>query len=273
MAEAVIRWTLYIAALVVVGPIAGGLAAMNQAADGSEGTILLSRAPVLGVVGLAGGGTLAAILGAVSARFCGARAGLTTAGIVLAWMAGRTASTAEIIRAQGTGPWTSLVIEGVLVAVMLAGVGAAIGVLAKPVEAQHGVEAERGVALSGRSALAIAAAVVAGGALVWVFAVTPLKGQAIAAAGLAAVGLTLVVRVIDRATPALGAVLACAVLAVAGPAFALATVPPGDALAASYAQQLPAVSRPTPLDWSAGALLGIPIGLAWAASILKRADA
>lgn len=271
MPVAVVRWTWYIVCLVVLGPIAGALAALPEGPDGSAGTALASRAPVEGVLGLMGGLALAACAGAASGRMVGQRAAMSCAGLIVLWMAARTASVSGLVRASGHGPWPWLVAEGAVVAAGLAVVGVAIALATRRRPAQaDGPEDEHGVSLAWRSAPAVAAAGVAGGVVGAAIAVTPLKGQAIAAAVLAAVAAAMVVRLVDRRTPALGAVLAVGVLAIASPAALLASVAPGDALAATYAGDLPSLGLLTPLDWAAGALLGVPVGLAWAGSIQRR---
>ncbi|MEQ9095222.1 MAG: hypothetical protein RIE32_03055 [Phycisphaerales bacterium] len=282
MVDATIRWTLYIVSLVVVGPVAGMLMRLTNAPDGSAGTPLASSSPVVGAVCLILGAVLAAAIGGFAAWRCGLRPGLTCAGIVVAWMAGMSASTQSAISAFGEGPWGLLVVEGVVVAACLVGIGVVITLAAQrhvPVPGEHitaqsaeAMEAEKTLTFSGRSAGAMAIAAAGGAAAAWFLAVTDLKGQVIAAAALAAIVIAVLAKLVDLKTPAVGAIGAAALLAVVAPAYAYATVAADTALAAAYAQALPGIVRITPLDWAAGALLGTPLGLAWAASIVKRAE-
>lgn len=282
MIDATIRWSLYIVALVVIGPIAGLLMGMSDAPDGSAGTALASASPVVGVISLMLGSILAAIIGGVAAWRCGLRPGLTCAGIVLAWMAGMSAGIVSTISAFGDGPWGLLVMEGVMVALCLIGIGIVITLAAQRHTEQPGehitpqsieaMETEKTLTLTPRSAGAIAIAAAGGAAAAWFLAVTDIKGQVIAAAAIAAIVIAVVAKLVDLKTPAIGAIAAAALLAIVAPAYAFATVATDSALASAYAQTLPGIVRVTPLDWAAGALLGTPIGLAWAASIVKRAE-
>lgn len=277
MIDTTVRWSLYIGALIVLGPIAGWFMELSHAADGTAGTVLVSASPVVGVLGLGLGSALAAGVGALAAWRCGLRPGLTCAGIVLAWMAGMSSGLTGAAASAGEGPWGVLLAEGVLVGVCLVGIGVAVSWAAgrhrvpasapnKPDESEHTLSFNK------RSIAALAAGVPAGAVAAWALALTDLKGQVIAAAALAAVALTMLVRLVDLKTPALGALAAGALLAVFGPAYAMALVPADGALAGAYAQTLPGIVLVTPLDWAAGVLLGTPIGLAWAASIVKRAE-
>lgn len=282
MIDATVRWTLYIVALVLIGPIAGLLMGLTDGPDGSAGTAVVSTSPIVGVISLLLGSILAAGIGGLAAWRCGLRPGLTCAGIVLGWMAGMSASTLSAVSSTGNGPWGAFVVEGVLVAVCLVGIGVVVAVAAQrhtPQPGEHvtpqsaeAMEAEHSLKFSGRAAAGVVIAAIGGGAAAWVLAVTDLKGQTIAAAAIAAIAIAVVIKLVDLRTPALGALAAAALLAIAGPAYAMATVPADTALAAAYAQTLPGIIRLTPLDWAAGTLLGTPIGLAWAASIVKRAE-
>lgn len=277
MINTTIRWSLYIVSLIVLGPIAGLLMELSDAPDGTAGTVLVAGSPVLGILGLVLGSAIAAGVGAVAAWLGGLRPGLTCAGIVLAWMAGMSSGLTSIVAASDKGPWVALLIEGVLVGMCLLGIGVVVSLAADrhrvPASSPHQpVASEHGLSFNKRSIAALAAAVPAGAVAAWALAMTDLKGQVIAAATLAAVALTLLMRLIDLKTPALGALAAGAVLAVFGPAYALAQVPAEGALASAYTQAIPGIVLVTPLDWAAGLLLGTPLGLAWSASIAKRAE-
>ncbi|MFI4881969.1 MAG: hypothetical protein ACIAQU_05225 [Phycisphaerales bacterium JB064] len=282
MLDVTIRWTLYIVALVVVGPIAGMLMELTSAQSGAAGTPLVSASPVLGVIGLVLGMVLATGIGALSAWRCGLRPGLTCAGITLCWMAGMSSGLTSTIVAAGHGPWWALIIEGVLVAIGLIGLGVALAFAAQhhtPSPTEHvtpqsseAMASEHSLTFSPRSLAAIGVAAIGGAAAAWVLAVTDLRGQVIAAAALSAIAIGLLIKLVDIKTPAIAALAAAGLLAIASPAYALVAVPADTALAAAYAQTLPGLVLVTPLDWAAGVLLGTPIGLAWAASIVKRAE-
>ncbi|MGD1917294.1 MAG: hypothetical protein ACFCBV_14060 [Phycisphaerales bacterium] len=282
MVNATTRWVLYILSLVVIGPIAGLAMQLTSATDGSAGTAVANTNPALGVIALVVGTLLAAGVGGVAAWRCGLRPGLSCAGVVLCWMAGMSAGTTTIIAVSGEAPWGTLVVEGVLVAACLVAIGVVIALAAQkhtPAPGEHlvaqsteAITTEESLAFSARSGAAVAIAAAAGGAAAWLLAVTDLRGQVIAAAGLAAIAIAVVVKLVDLKAPALAALGAAAILAIASPALGLIRVPANEALTAVYAQTLPGLALITPLDWAAGALLGTPFGLAWAASIVKRTE-
>jgi hypothetical protein len=66
--------------------------------------------------------------------------------------------------------------------------------------------------------------------------------------------------------------LALAVLGLAGPLVAKG-VQGSRLVEATYAGELLALARPLSLDWAAGALLGVPLGLAWAGAMLDHRSA
>ena len=119
MIDATVRWTLYVVALLVAGPIAGLLMNLSDAPNGAAGTVLVVSSPILGLIGLLLGSAIAAGLGALAAWRCGLRAGLTCAGLVFCWMAGTSSGLTQAIVASDawrSGPWMALIAEGVLVA-------------------------------------------------------------------------------------------------------------------------------------------------------------
>jgi len=282
MVNATSRWILYIVSLIFIGPLAGMAMQLTDAADGSAGTAIGNTNPILGVLALILGSVLAAAIGGLAAWRCGIRPGLICAGVVLCWMAGMSSGLTTMLAATGSAPWGMLVVEGVLVATCLVVIGVVVALAAQrhtPTPGEHVVaqssealQTEESIQFTGRTALAVGVAAIAGAAAAWVLAVTDLRGQVIAAAALAAVVIAVVVKLLDLKAPALAALASAAILAVASPALGLVRVPADDALALAYAQTIPGLALITPLDWAAGALLGTPFGLAWAASIVKRAE-
>ncbi len=96
-----------------------------------------------------------------------------------------------------------------------------------------------------------------------------IKGQTIAAAIAAgAVGAT-VARVVAPEAARWVIATAPILLGVAGP-IAAVVVHKDQVLDHAFSNRLLALAYPAPLDWLAGALLGAPMGLSWAASILHN---
>lgn len=132
----------------------------------------------------------------------------------------------------------------------------------------------------GQRALIVLAAALIGALATWFVAVEALKGQAFAAAVVGSLlGATAgeMVASSGRGQAARAPVplffLAATILAIAGPIAALAAHAgaAGVAQAATTAHLLP-ISRLLPLDWLAGAFVGVPIGLTWADALVDRAQ-
>lgn len=265
-------WTVLVACLFGVGPAIVWLSPRLVGGDGGPGwTYLLNHSPALGGVTLLVTLLVAFGVSAATARFLGVRAGLGAAGMTLIAPALQGGEIVEIVRwADAPGLWLRLAIEGALVA-GVAFVGAVLLTRVahrddpmSPAERQ-----ERARSHLTEGAIGAACALGVGAVAGWVLAREPLKGQMLAAgfaAGVCGMGAA---RVIVPRAPIPAVVLGVMLLAVVGPALGLA-IAGGDALRAVYEQRVPAIATPTPVDWLAGALLGMPIGLSWALSAIEK---
>jgi hypothetical protein len=273
MRSAIIRWTMYMAALLVVGPIAGLCTGWLRAPDGSSfAAPFASTEPVLGTVAAFGALALALVLGAVAGRLEGIRAGFTTAGLVVAWAAWRTGPVDQIVRANDSaGVLGRLAAEGLLFGA--AGVALAVAISAVSKRDSHHLG---GRLLAGTSGLAaIGVGVLAGAAIAWLVARTPLKGQAVAAAITGGVAIGAAGRLADLSATLPSLCIPIAVLAILGPLSGL-VVGAGNAaslLTAGRNGTLFPLANILPLDWIAGGLLGIPLGVTWAASMIEKRTA
>lgn len=268
MRAGIVRWMFYVAAMMVVGPLAAGLLSGLRAADGSPAaTPLASTAPVGGMLRGLLAMAIALGFGAAASRVSGMHAGLTTAGLVMAWVAWRSGEVHELIReAHSAGPLTRLSIEGAIFGA--AGVlMACVLVLAAKGEGT----ARQRLLGSGRGTVVACAIGLAAGALAaWLVAVTPLKGQAVMAAVAAGAAAAAAARLADIRVPLAPVAVPLAVLAVLGPVAGLVLSGSGNVVAASYQGALAPIAQITPLDWIAGALLGIPLGAGWAGSMIEK---
>jgi hypothetical protein len=213
---------------------------------------------------------LAGLMGLLGARLVGARSGLFTAGLVLAWAAWGTGTVDQILRRTQSGSilWT-ISLEGVL----FGGLGIAVAwVILLVARDRHGAPAK--VTDEGEgppAAFGFAVAVVAGGIGACLIAQESLKGQCFAAAVVAGLFGALFGRLGSHKAQELWFFAAVALLAAAGPAAAtILHSGEGAVVRAAYAGQLLPLARPLPLDWVAGAFVGIPIGLNWAASMTEH---
>ena len=107
--------------------------------------------------------------------------------------------------------------------------------------------------------------------VVWLIAQSPRKGQVVIATTLGGVAAGLVGRL---ASPTVQPVLLFPAVCVFGALGQWVTGLwlPSDPAALVAAGQLPAIVLPLPIDYAAGALIGVPIGISWANSFLEKQD-
>lgn len=266
MSKALLRWVMLGLAALVAGPAAGWLSGSLRAPDGGrDATALLSESPARGVAYLLGVVGIAGLLGVVTARLCSLKTGLFSAGLVLAWAAWAGGRVDGIVRRTQSGSclW-SLALEGAALGL----VGMILGWIITRAAARHTEEPKRAGAgpvwLTGPPI-----GIVVGGLAAWAFARSDLAGQAIVAATMAGLCGTLVGRVVIHRAPVASFLAVGAVLAVVGPVSGV--VMEGPHLVESvYAGSVFPLSRLMPLDWLAGSFLGVPLGAAWAASMLEK---
>lgn len=288
MHQTVTRWSIYLAALFLVGPLAGTLTAALRSETGSaQATPLVSSTPVLGIAAGAAALAIALGLGLVGARLVNVHSGMTAAGLVAAWAAWRTGTTHEILReARAADPLWTLVVEGLIFAVLGVALAAALVLAAKrgdpeeptiqlsrggaPRPAEGFAERLRQAMPGPGTAVALLAALAAAAGAAWLIAQSPMKGQAIIAAVGAGLAAGVVGRLVDGRTPILTFFLVIGVLCVVGPATGALVAPAGGPVAAMMAGRLFPLAVPVPLDWIAGGLLGVPMGAAWAASMVEK---
>lgn len=282
MPRAATRWIIYAVAVLAFGPLAGGLTAWLRSPDGGgDATPFVSTAPALGVAAALAALGIALFVGVIAARLVGARSGMSAAGLVLAWAAWRTGTIDQIIRGNGSGGvlWR-LAVEGAIL-------GLAVIVIAYVLEAVGrggGADAEPGragsAALPARDALSLramvgpaAAGLIAGGVAAWFIAQTPLKGQAVAAAIVGSMCAAAAGRLIDPRAALATLALPITLLAILGPLTGMVMGATPSLLIAGRNGTLFPLANILPLDWIAGGLLGIPLGVSWAASLIeKRTD-
>ncbi|MFZ4573388.1 MAG: hypothetical protein ACOYN0_03255 [Phycisphaerales bacterium] len=282
MRQSILKWSLYLFALLVAGPALASLAGnLRDAGGGHAATLLLTSnvgAGLLAGVAALGG---ALVIGVVGARLVAVGTGCTLAGIVLAWCGWRLGSLEDLARLPDKQvPLMLLAVENGLVAA----VGAAIAFAC--VKFGRGLwSADNGTAMSSlpdptepptRAALgtAFGAGVVGCALLTFFVANNGLKGQTLAAAtigGLAAAIMGQLVLAGKRSliTPVIPAA-SVVIVAVLGP-IAAAILHGSKLDAAIYAGDVLPLARPISLEWAAGALMGVPLGLSWTATSVDPA--
>lgn len=263
------------ACLLGLGPAVVWLSPRVVGGHGGPGwTYLANGASGAGLVGLVLALLVAFGVGLATSRVLGLRAGLGAAGMTLVGPALQGGEMVEVLRwAEAPGVFVRLAIEGAILAACAFGFALAMSKIAPREEPYSPAErAERSKSHLREGVVGAVSALAVGAIAAWVLAREPIKGQMLAtgfAAGLAGMAAA---RILAPRAPIAAIVLGVMLLGVAGPMLGF-VVAGGDALRAAYTRSLPAIAGPTPIDWLTGALLGMPVGLSWAFSVLeKRAE-
>lgn len=268
--------------MLAVGPAASFFLLPLRASDGSlAATPLVCAEPMVGL----GRGLIAMLIalamGLLACRIAGFRSALSAVGLVLAWMAWRTGDVDQLIRSAGSAaPLRALAVEGAIFGTMAVVLGAVLASVGRMVEAVEEGDIGTGSVLAkiglrpaggGRALMIfVPLAIVAGGAAAWVVAATPIKGQAVFAAVLGGVAVAAVGRLVDPRMALAVMLLPIAVLATISPLMGQVLASSAGVVAESYRGSLFPLAHVTPLDWLAGGFLGIPLGAAWATSMVDK---
>jgi hypothetical protein len=284
MLNVLVRWAIPLSALFILGPLAAILIANLRASDGSGNiSLLLSTAPTQGIIGGLVALGLALIAGILGARFIEQRSGLMAAGLVLAWAAWNTGRVDRLLAISNAK--TALFTLAAETAVFgLLATAIAFIILKVPTRMPRFIAAGDATRVLGdkthhepvklidpTAAIALIAAIIGAAVGAWFVAAAMLKGQTFAAAVvaglLAATAGRLATQRISPAVFFLGLIL----VAIAGPVIATfmhtGTLGP---TRAAFAGKLFPLARLMPLDWIAGAFVGIPLGLWWAGSMIEK---
>lgn len=285
--HAALRWVYVLACLFAIGPVVLRVVARVHDAHGGHAATLLTD----GAAGFVALGTVLVaclIVGVIGARFFTLGVGAMGAGMVAAWGAWGCAPIDTIVRATSNASvFKPLAVEGLICGVA----GAAMVLLFERVAAKAqpaGAEDQMAARFGGKKAVkamggivvmdrsgsmaavlgtALVAGIIAAGLATWMVATSALKGQVVAAAiaagvaaGMASVYASQSVKgLASGVVPALGVAL----LAAAGPIVAL-VVDDKNLVYAAMHSSLTALARPIGLDWLAGILCGVPLGMSWA---------
>lgn len=283
------RWVLVILAALVLGPVCALPMQSLRDADGGHAVSMLvsSSLPaglLAGLAALAG----AVLVGAVGSYFFTAGLGFAASGLVMGWCAWHTTTLDEVVRrTRDAQSLPALALEGLLAVGFAVALALMIQLITERRVARAGSTPADTAPSTGplgwfvrsehrdaKPAGAIVASAVAGAAVAalvaWIVAASDFKGQAVFAALSAGVASGVVVQMTARSmhcspTPAL-ACLALAPLAVVGPLLA-----GGDGVAMRvFAGDVFPLARVLSLDWTCGALLGVPVGLSWAGAMIDQ---
>jgi hypothetical protein len=272
MVRSATMWTILLACLFGAGPAIVWLSPRIVGGDGGPGwTYLASDSMGLGLLVLVATLFVACVIGLATSRLLGMRAGLGAIGMTLVAPALQGGEIVEILRwADAPGIFVRLALEGAIIAAFGFGVAVLMGRIAPreaPMSPAERQERTRSHITEG--AIGAVSALALGAIAAWIIAREPIKGQMLAAgfaAGVVGMGAG---RVIAPRSPIAPVALGVLLLGVVGPLLGF-VVAGSDALRAAYEQRLPAIVGPTPIDWITGAMLGMPVGLTWAISMLEK---
>jgi len=280
------RWALPIAALIAIGPLAGALTGVLRGADGGpDATALVCGTPLLGLVLTLAGVVIALVWGAAAAGILDDRTGHYAAGFALAWVAWRTGELDEIVRWLDSAGFstTSMMVRfavETLVFGLVVGFGSAvITVVGAEPESSEGTLGARlrgelvGSVGTPQTWGAIVIGALAALVAAFVIARSSAKGQTLmggVCAGLAAsASAKLAASAAQRDIPNTAAIWSVVLAGVAAPIIAVVMHGSGLASAVIGAREF-APARVMPLDWLAGAVLGVPIGARWVQASIER---
>lgn len=291
MSKGVTRICVYVVSLFLIGPIAGALAGRWLGPDGGQAaTALVSSQPLAGFLVLCAIAGLAMLTGRFVARVSDAAAATGCAGVVLAWAAFRSGPVADLYAEGVTGP-TTLAIEGALAGLLC--LIAAAAVIANsvryegdepPTEAAHvqpglatsDTARNLGLAFTKSGLMSAVAAAAAAILFASIVAVNDLPGQTFAAAmvgGIAAGALARIVGAgVAEDAPVTSGFLGVALAAALAPVIGSFMADSGLADAGRTGELL-GVARLGPLDFAAGAMLGVPLGGRWFGASTHHAEA
>jgi hypothetical protein len=279
----ILRWSIPLVGLLFVGPLAGMCIYGLRAADGSNSvTPMLASPPVMGMIMGIAALLIAGAFGAVATWINGLKSGYFTTGLVLAWATWAAGNMDDILRrSQSSSTMWKLAAEGAILGAIAVGVAfilhkihehrlhAATNVETGSPAPTAAVEAER---VQWRQALmkSAIAAIPVMGIVVAIVATEPLKGQAFAAATIGSLLAVVAGKWSTRSAPVYPFIAIAALFAVVSPILATFYHTSEQTLIrAALAGNLFPLARLVPLDWLAGAFVGVPMGLNMAAGLFE----
>lgn len=281
MTQLLLKWIVVLVALFAAGPLAASLVAPLHLADGSHAASLFTDGSFLHGLG-AGLGVLAmaTVMGVIGGTLISRDMGLLVAGFVVAWAAWRFSSVDRAVsRVGGSGMLVTLAIEGLVIGLAGAAISIAVSTTAREKQGRAGVlgsflddepQAPLPMATLVTSGVIGAAAA---GVVVWIIAGEPTRGQCVMGAvigGIACGAASQLSASMQRLRLGiLPPMLAIALLATVGPLVTM-KMHGSSLVELAMGGRLFPLGKLGPMDWLAGALLGVPIGLAWANSMLEK---
>ena len=263
MAAAIRTSIVILLALAIAGGIGSWAAGGFFSARGSLGpTVLQSQSPVYALAGVVLTVCIVAVLGGFLSRLTSVLTGMFLVGFALFAMTLQLQGATEFVLSEGN--IYILITESVVIALVVLVGGMIVFAIGGPLGDVQQVEEGQQPSARISDTLFIAIAIIP---VVYLIATTPEKGQVIGATAVGGLAIGFLVRI---CTPTLQPVFIFAIpTAIGGAGYFIAMMMgPVDDIALVQ-QSISPLLYPMPLDYAAGSVMGISIGLSWAASFAK----
>ncbi len=270
MIDAIRRNTAMIVGAAACGMVFTLAAPTMRMATGAPGpSVLHAQSPTTALLAVLSCLAVAVVIACIVGRVVNTTVGLFVLGAGVYLLANRSGTFADLIFSGATvrglfvdfGLWTLLILGSTLIIFQIAGP-------LRDVEPDvndrhpHWLLSKEAAVSAGAGALVLP--------VVWAIAQTPMKGQALAAVILGAMAAGLAGRLLSpHVQPKLLFVTVCIFGAIG---HGLAMVTQSDVHREFIAGTVNPLSLPMPVDYAAGSLLGVAMGLGWAKSFLHHEE-
>lgn len=269
MQKTIARWALTLAAIFVVGPIAGLAVRRVEAPDGGQALVMLGSAS--GVMAVFVTLLLGSAMGLAAARLIHVRHGLFCAGLVFAWAGwGAGDLLGWVQRFRGEAGFMALLPDALVLSVAGAALAWAIAMFARrePTPEASAPPRDPEPILSIGTLSAVVVGAIAAFLAASIVSQSPASGQAFAAAALAGLAAGVVAKALNYFVQPQAYVWGVLVVGAVTPIACAATT---QSIADdTLGRDLIAIAWVTPWMWLAGAFVGTPFGIAWAESMVRQ---
>jgi hypothetical protein len=258
--ETWIRSAIVVISLAVVGFLGDWQASALTSSRGSLGpTILQSLSPISSLMGVLITVAVASLIGGFVGRLTSTTTGMFILGFALFAMALKLEGAEELILSEGS--FNLLILEAILLsAIILLGAIIVFGI-SGPLKCVQKRTSEDRLTIQVGKAVLISLTIIP---VIWLIAITPDKAQVI---GAAAVGGIVIVVLLRQFLGSMQPLLLFALPTAMGGIGYFIGVTLGGTDPSSFAQQeMSTLLFPMPLDYAAGAIIGLSLGLSWTAS-------
>ncbi len=256
------------AGMLIAGPLVGSLMLSIPSLDGGRGlTPLISPNPFIGLLISTVCLLLAGLLGLLAAHLVGFRDGLATMGVAMAWACWSTGRLTDVIQVVENEPSLRLAAEGGILGLLACVVALCLVTVSRDFSDAH----------NGDSRLLSPGALVGVGAMIlgamvggWIVAQTSMVGQTLGAAIAGGVLGGMIARLIRPDSEIRALLLGFPIIAGGAMLLGHWLTGSGNIIETVYSGTGSPLMRIMPIDWVAGLLIGLPVGLSWGGALVER---